>query len=409
MADAPSTAYYKNALAKLPLHIPGVIKYDAFPAINTYGTLDQVKALFFLDYVLQVAHKEAGVLQYSFIGAVIVGGANEAYHAAARKFKASVPVKIGGVIRNVYLLNDAGLNTKGKVTVPVVVNRQNTQIRFQGRWYSAFYHPTSNYGFEFYTLGDVPKNGTISIGTIAAAGSDETDLNHLVQTDLTGTNPGDQLYFRSFIVNQEGTKYSDWYSAILVRPVAVKRAATGPEYASCNLSPEIQEFTVYTTAITLAVGEFIFQDEARTTPALNGSYRYASLTGFNYFFIVDGAIVTDKRCPEYCIVSMWVEMVNQGGSLYHFYVNIEPDIQPNTSMIITGSVQIFLPNSSWVIKTFEVELLAMTGIQTFLLTENIDDPVAINDPQSAQVVAATLQYDYYESDLREVVYTKQLS
>lgn len=175
--------------------------------LTAYESDANVKALFHLDYLshcIDVDNKNC------FYGMVKVGGANAAYHAAARISKVKTRIENNECV----ILNDAGLNCLADI-VSQVVNTDNFQhsqnrIEVALNIISAYYANSTAWGIRYRLNGGDWINIKDYSETLEAKSTTSKSPAFVPQL-VNGAWPavGTTMNVQAYVTNSEGTKYYD--------------------------------------------------------------------------------------------------------------------------------------------------------------------------------------------------------
>lgn len=216
--SAPSNSYHNNGNTKLPISKGS--QENTLVAIYTadYNTNSLVKNTFYLDVIFRPEKKVSGALQGTFIGGVIVGGANEIMHNPARFSKQRLGKTTGTVVK---ICNDAGLNTLG-ITVgkPVPSSKVFTNVQIPITYKSAFYVNTDISGWQFRIWNSTTNNweGWSDGGNLGTAlqNTQYSFTASVVFSDVSTDLKTHGFQVRPYITNVEGTYYGQISDAIFV-------------------------------------------------------------------------------------------------------------------------------------------------------------------------------------------------
>lgn len=255
---APNTVYLDAGATRVPIHIEGEIKLDTYPALKLveYGT--SIKELFFLDAWLMV---DDGQGKSGFIGIIkdIPGSLNYRMHTLSRWFK--VRLEVDG--QRYIAMNDAGLNTLGRVTdtpLSYPINIETFNVNSFTSY--AAYYVNGSYGFETSINDGVWKRTQIS-----GQSAKET-------TNTPVINIADYFEWQAYVKlrpyheNAEGVFYGAVISTqVLAAPLL---AGYNVNFASNAFNDTVKR-TVYYTIRGLLMSR-LWTDEIAQNPALTGYY-----------------------------------------------------------------------------------------------------------------------------------------
>lgn len=265
---ATADKYYNNGISKRSAKIVAVTQHDIPMALMLaeYGTVANIKALFYLDYVRRMAKKDAnGNVVYVFIGLCKVGSANYNMHAEARRSRRRMSRTLDGVTREDYVwFNDGGLNTKGKATnlAPAsdqgVLSVKSGSITFK----SAYFTTSSKYGVRYRTALEAWQEVAETNLPAGNTGSGSTVTRNY---SLTNARANTSMEVYGFIENPEG-EYQTAPFTILVLAEAV-------EFRYSSNEPNGGTLGTYYMGQPLQVGSTIY-NEATLQFASAGFYTY---------------------------------------------------------------------------------------------------------------------------------------
>ena len=245
--SAPIIAYRtKSLFVDSKEHLIAKLQVD-------YATM---KSRFHLDEVLTVQIDET---TNGVIGLVTIGGSNEAMHNITTR---------GGVgrIGNMRMLNDGGLNTKGKITEfnidTEVPNRtaKTNDIKFLTAWYIDSI--ASEYGIR-YRQGASPTWLYI-YGDEDLLKSTETTKEFYFPTLI----PNQSMEVQAFITNSEGTTYSESLTTLVLNQfVLMSYDDDGVHFGLCSLTKDIE---VYYDDDTIEIGTFFYLNSTLSSAAPAG-------------------------------------------------------------------------------------------------------------------------------------------
>lgn len=277
MPGAPSTAYTTK---KLPVHIPGVVKYDSYLALKLSAYGSSIKSLFYLDLLLIGAD--------GFLGAIEDNPTSLNYqmHNPARFSK----IRIKGSDGKKYIvLNDAGLNTLGYAPGVAWESLEIGNIQVKSSFYSAYYVDTDSHGFKWR----IGTSGAFDTGNkgILTAGVNSLNSAYLIGDGGGSFRAGQTIFAKSFIANAEGY----WEEAlleglILPRAVSLKYSSA---YASSACGSTNN--TYYSDQGTMDYGTTLYTGTDMLTPVADGYYSDGSMWyRHEYDVFADRKCVTDK-------------------------------------------------------------------------------------------------------------------
>lgn len=254
------------------------IDYEHLPAILQESD-SVMKQRFYLDelFVVRLEDGTDGV-----IGMVAEGSANESMHNLTTRGGVGRAYKGGRVVR---MLNDGGLNTKGRVDNIDVIYQHNIEnfIAPPFNSYAAFYVDGA-FGLEMsndnganwyqYPFGNQAQGNVSTSNSFNMA--DDVEFGYTSKV-------------RAYHINNEGVFYSrvDTYS-ILAAPMIVNYSNT---YASWATPPSQ---TVYHNVKGVIDGG-IYSDPGISAPVISGYYVSTERNEWYYF---TGAIVTKKGVAQ---------------------------------------------------------------------------------------------------------------
>lgn len=280
---APATAYRTKSIYARNLANTADIQ-------TMVGILQTDKATmlsrFFLDGLFNVT-TEAGI--DGIVGYCRIGSSNYNMHHPNRI--GNLRLYDGG---DCVLFNDAGLNTKGDATVNTFDNGVTVgSISIKADFRSAFYIPTTTYGFKWRNVTMSPN--TVNIANIGSLNQNQALSASYPLNTAMGIKAGDQIAFIAFVTNVEGTFDSAEF------PMTIKAmiisAKTGA-YASTAYSSDAT-VTIYLGVDDPTLGDMFYSDEAATTNlntsvyyVFNGLwYKYGFDTFLNRYAILDKGTV----------------------------------------------------------------------------------------------------------------------
>lgn len=282
--SAPSSIYYDELFRAVK---NSSIKAMQIAKRGEYALTDaEVKALFKLDKLRGFN----GVSKNGFIGAVLAGGANAAFHNESRLS--------GFKIGNYEFLLDAGLNRKGELSANSTdraANVATNSLTISGLFRSPLYNSATAYGIRWKKTSDSAWN-TYQIGTTIAENSQLSVISQEYIVDAT-----EFLYIEApftydiqlFITNEEGTSYFD-YLDITTIPASIS-LAYGASVASAYASTPGTYYKSKKTLTTI-VNSWLFSDNTGT-PAPAGYYidkaNPVSTNQYRYYQIGSNGLVTN--------------------------------------------------------------------------------------------------------------------
>ncbi|MBB5624272.1 hypothetical protein HDE69_005371 [Pedobacter cryoconitis] len=257
---APNTVYLDGGATRVPIHIEGEIKLDAYPALKLVEYGSSIKELFFLDAWLMV---EDGQGKSGFIGLVKEDSYDDhkMQHAKSRWFKARLEVDGQRYI----MLNDAGLNTLAYYGGPSIgeIDRTGTngQDYFAGQVFlsvfyrSAYYAATIDYGFYASVNGKAFVK--YSMGTLAQ----RQELYYEASTPIPDLKFGDSFKVDVYILNEEGERR--YGAGSFTSNAGVKITGWRATHASwaCAKTNDAVLTTVYVKQLPIFSGDFVYTNK----------------------------------------------------------------------------------------------------------------------------------------------------
>jgi hypothetical protein len=284
--SAPSTAYVGNGAAKLKLQKNATVQ-DLLIANNSYGTLADVKSLFYLDGVVQL--KKNGT--QGFIGLVNASSnaVNSKHHNVSR-FSSGKTTKDGITY---YLCNDGGLNTLGKVSFEEILATSIASIQVFATFISSYYASSTAYGFRYRNFpaggsgGWFEQNLQPTQGTLAQQGDADNGSSPIVGYR------GVIIEFQAFITNSEGTYYGN---SLYVTPTGEPVSLREGSFSASPVTFYIDDLYINTASNGNAVRLYTNQDFTgyqnlggirRFYTAANIYYTYGYDVGANDYLFLD--------------------------------------------------------------------------------------------------------------------------
>ena len=289
---APNNAYRNKSLWMRG----GTTNYEHKTAILQEDKATMLERFYLDDLVsVKVDGTNDGV-----IGAVIIGGDNEKMHNITTRGGVG-RVRVQG--QTARLLNDAGLNTKGKSSeVPLDIELGHRSAKTGIVKFKAAYYLGSgavDYGIRFRQTGgwqelygDVP---------ISPAGELSRDFKFPKLT------PNASIEVQSFIRNAEGEYISNSVTSIVFTEAVMMSYDNVPYQGLCNAQ---KNTAVYYDVDEITIGTMFFTDSSMQVPAPSGGYS----DGVNYYSYNVNSGVTD-------IWSCYTPPVRSGIA----YINYDPN------------------------------------------------------------------------------------
>lgn len=274
--------------------------YDLFYAkeLSAYGSVENVKALFYLDYVFQSVVAGENV----FVGGVKEFSSNYYYHKNTRMSVFGLHAE--GT--NYILLNDAGLNTFPAISMREGRYQYANYMEFVLSIRSAYYSPTTRCGFRISIDGSA--FGERTIGGIVPSNGSVYNANYVVENIAQRLNQ--KIEIQPFAINDEGEKVGDmitfYTDDYIHRQLATKipslytNPATGGTTSNFFLTQESLKNMGHVGNISGMYDVLVFVDPAMTQKIPDGLYHimYAPLEGEVYTRNDLGAYTGNKAVVE---------------------------------------------------------------------------------------------------------------
>lgn len=274
---ATGDKYYNNGTSKRSAKIVAVTQVDIPMALMLaeYGTVANIKALFYLDYVRRMARKNAdGTVTYVFIGLCKIGSANYSHHAAARVSRRRMSRTLDGVTREDYVwYNDGSLNTKGDSKTKTNHGDTVGNMFLSGEFLAAYYVPTTQYGFEWRN----GINGTIKTVQFGSTVQKAPLITKAPAINGNGIKAKDTVSFRTFIVNAEGRWEDPAWRFVTIKPRLID-SGFHDTYASYAYN-RVQTRNIYVDTEVVGVGTKFWTEITGTDDA---EFGYYSFNGYYY-------------------------------------------------------------------------------------------------------------------------------
>ncbi|RAJ28863.1 hypothetical protein [Pedobacter cryoconitis] len=268
---APNTVYLDGGATRVPIHIEGEIKLDAYPALKLAEYGNTIKDLFYIDAWIMV---DDGLGKSGFVGIVkdIPDSQNYKMHAAPRVFKARLEDANG---QRFIVMNDSGLNTLPYVGVPSVgepdTTGTNGQDNFAGQVFlsvnyrSSYYTITNDYGFYLsVNNGDFTKHPISSLPA-------KQQILYNGATSIPELKFGDYGVLRAYARNEEGEMQSGNNSFTV--NAGAKLNAWSATHASwaCSRTNDAVSTTVFVKRLPVQTGDFVY---TKKTCEAGDEYRF---------------------------------------------------------------------------------------------------------------------------------------
>lgn len=253
---APNTVYLDGGATRVPIHIEGEIKLDAYPALKLVEYGSSTKELFYIDAWLMV---EDGQGKGGFLGLVKeVDYQNYQMHAKSRWFKSRLEVDGQRYI----LMNDAGLNTLAYSGFPSIgeidTTGTNGRDNFAGQvllsvfYKSAYYSVSTAYGFYISVNGKAFTK--YSFGSLAQ----RQQLYYEASTAIPDLKFGDSCKLDTYILNEEGEMRVGTNSFTINAGAKITGwIATHASWA-CAKTNDAATTTVYVKNLPVLRGDFVY-------------------------------------------------------------------------------------------------------------------------------------------------------
>ncbi|MEG1693619.1 MAG: hypothetical protein RR312_09570 [Bacteroidales bacterium] len=257
--------------------------YDLFYAkeLSAYGSVDNVKALFYLDYVFQSVVAGENV----FVGGVRENSNNYYYHKNTRQ--SVFGLHADGV--NYIMLNDAGLNTFASISIKLGRYKYANYMEFVLSVKSSYYSPTTRYGFYVKVDGGAQSERAVTIPL--QSGGVINNPNYVIE--YIAHKVSQKIELRPYAVNDEGEKVGDmitfYTDDYIHRQLATKIATL---YVNPNDGVISNFFLTDTSLVNLGrvvkiAGMYdinVYTNPALTVPVENGLYSimYGAIEGEVY-------------------------------------------------------------------------------------------------------------------------------
>ena len=256
---ATADKYYNNGISKRSAKIVAVTQHDIPMALMLaeYGTVANIKALFYLDYVRRMAKKDAnGNVVYVFIGLCKVGSANYNMHAEARRSRRRMSRTLDGVTREDYVwFNDGGLNTKGEILSLSLASALETGgFKFDSVFKSGYYVACDVY-VRFRKNGESSWANAFHFRSIGEKVTYTEDDRFVNLDDFYAVTAGQLYDAQVYISNPEGTHFSD-IKTVTIQPYVV-RMRTGSNPANAYNNTTI--INVYPNTRSIDVGTVFYE------------------------------------------------------------------------------------------------------------------------------------------------------
>lgn len=258
---APIGAYRNKSLF---MNKSGV-DYEHMTAILQEG--DQVmKERFYLDelFVLRLEDGTDGV-----IGMVGEGSENEKMHSLTTRGGVGRAYKGGRVVR---MLNDAGLNTLGRVSNMVFTSNSVGNISFQGLFKSSYYNDTTAHSLDY----KVNNQAWVSIA-IGFMAQNTEQVRSRALNPLALIKSGDTISIKGVLTNEEGTNESTVISAIVTANVISAMYGSPASTASNPITMYAKEAHTFTA---------FYYDEQCLNPVADNYYVFGG-----YWYQMQGGII----------------------------------------------------------------------------------------------------------------------
>lgn len=272
-------------VAKFLYHVPPISGYF------NQSDSDSVKrsnilALFYLDEIQAIKTFDGTNYRVGFVGMVIVGGTNAAFHKSTR-FSGCRPKNTSS---NFEYLNDAGLNTLGNI-IPgawpnVIADLLNNSIKLTSIIKSAFYTANNKWGVKMKCIGiqDHPENPANYTESVFTTVHEKTiGLNTTLTLTEYPVNVGDyylvapnRYEVRHYITNDEGTTERDMWTVTMN---LYGRSCTFGSTLIEASTPGYIANTRYFNAVTLIWKDAITGNPADATTPM--TYLFTDLAGSN--------------------------------------------------------------------------------------------------------------------------------
>lgn len=246
----------------------------------------KIKDIFKIDGWVQVAKGTATTPDMGFIGYCNSRtSGNGLYHKTERFSGVRVPTSAQA---SAELLNDAGLNLKGTLTINSGITNTESDLANNGfkitlDYRSSFYNATTAYGVQWRKQGDTPYN-SVTIGTIAAK-IKESKTAFSVDVDPTDTLFVEAPFtyeINAFITNEEGTILGALNNVTIVPITLSLYYGTTRENAYANGTA-----VNYYKSRRLDEGATLYDNLAATDPVAAGFYMDKSGTAPYFYYECD--------------------------------------------------------------------------------------------------------------------------
>lgn len=280
-------------IAKFIYHVPPISGY--FNQSDSDATKKaNILSIFYLDEIQTVRTFDGTNYRSGFLGLVIVGGENAAFHKSTR-FSGK---RLRTTVYIYEFLNDAGLNTLGNIipgTWPnVIADLLNNSIKITSIIKSAFYSANNKWGVKMKCIGiqDHPENpANYTESTFTTVHEETIGLNTTKTLTEYPINVGEYFLIapnryevKHYITNDEGTTERDMWTVTM--NLYLRSCSFGSTLIEASLSSPIDRYFNATTliwkdAITGNPADIgvsmscVFSNEGGTIPVIDGFYMFA--------------------------------------------------------------------------------------------------------------------------------------